>query len=216
VVERAGGGGGGGRIAIYAHSVSLATQRALFRRDKFYGLSPEQVSLLSGGGITGSMGGKNVADFSFGDEGDAYGNGGDGGERLDSSWRLHDGSRGSGNNQPGRPTENPTSDGTEAGTGTGYGGYAVYDIRGGRCITREKGIGPQNGTWHEANNYPFTNSSLNSTLFSNETLFEGSTVFLGPNETAYLCSYDRQVCQNFFFCFSFGFFFPSSSVLLVI
>lgn len=132
-----------------------------------------------------------MRDFSFGDDGHAYGNGGDGGERLDSSWRLHDGSRGSGNNQPGRPDSNPTSDGTPHGTGTGYGGYAVYDVRGGRCVTRQKGIGPQNGTWYDYVSYNATGNTTNSSML-NDTLFEGSTVYLGPNETAHLCSRERQ------------------------
>lgn len=245
VVERPGGGGAGGRVAVYAHAVSLMTQRALLRTD----WSPEEVQeeqdLLSGGGIWGSndlwseefKAKRNMGEDRFNE---AKRNGGDGGQRLDSGWRPRDGARGSGSNQRDRRRRGGTSSGgeddddddddgwvqqgryqskrrggeqagsdgspwSEGGSGMGFNGYAVYDVGGGRCVQRTWHKGPANGTWVEPKDDDdgdfdifgnSTNSSsssgMNSTYSTNYTVFRGSIVYLGPNETAFLCDPKRQ------------------------
>ena len=191
-VDRPGGGGGGGRVALFAHGASLATHRALLRTDWAADREAgEAGNLLSGGGVPRSTHAR-----PGGDTGDAQRNGGDGGARADSSWRPRDGARGSGSNRS--PRGGPWYGGARGGaggdgsryrgTGTGHGGYAVYDVGGGRCLQRLWAEGKQNGTWAEHGG--FVNGTQVTTTHT--TTRNGSVVYLGPNETAVACAAHRQ------------------------
>lgn len=195
-IERAGGGGGGGRIALYAHAMSLETQRALWRMDLAAQEEAEANDLLSGGGVRSTAKAR-----PGGDTGTAQGNGGDGGERLDSGWRPRDGVRGSGSNQE---ASHLGSDGSlYRGTGSGWSGGGVYDVGGGRCVLRTWGQGPQNGTFHafagqEPVNASSSPSAAASVAEARAAGYNGSIVYLGPNETAALCPLPRQGARGSF------------------
>jgi len=156
----------------------------------------EANDLLSGGGVRSTAKAR-----PGGDTGTAQGNGGDGGERLDSGWRPRDGVRGSGSNQE---ASHLGSDGSlYRGTGSGWSGGGVYDVGGGRCVLRTWGQGPQNGTFHafagqEPVNASSSPSAAASVAEARAAGYNGSIVYLGPNETAALCPLPRQGARGSF------------------